>query len=194
MRCGSVVDVQGLLTDLTCTSEFYPSKRVTVSAGRSCGILTGADTRPALTYRRRDAMMKVMTALLCAVGLAVAAYAAPPAKTDKITATATVGSYTNDIQLSQYGESLTVDRVAIENGTTTNATVYLEFLDITGAEGIASSQSVTAGGQTVVYPRRIEVLNATSNYVQYTMSTLRVRTVLAATNHTGDVEFSVTVE
>ena len=144
--------------------------------------------------RRRDKMKNGMMVLLCAAGLAVAAYAAPPAKTAKFTASATVGSYTNDIQLSQYGESLTVDRVAIENGTTTNATVYLEFLDNTGAESIASAQSVAAGAQKVVYPRRVEVLNATSNYVQYTMSTLRVRTVLAATNHTGDVEFSVNVE
>lgn len=138
--------------------------------------------------------MKRVIMLLCAALTVCAVSAAPPARTDKVIALATVASYTNTIPLSMYGESVQVDRVAIYNGTTTNATVYLEFLDNTGAESIASEQSVTAGEQKVVYPRRVDTSGTISNLVKYTMHTLRVRTTLTATNHTGTVELSVNVD
>ena len=154
-------------------------------------------------------MMRKWMLLMAAGCMAGAVLAGPPAVTKDFTVSATVGSYTNTISLSKYGECLELDRFEVQNNKASNATVYLEFQDITGVETIASG-TVTGGGATVLRPRRgevdysyeyivtnnvaLQVLNTYTNIVPCYLSQLRVRTVMAGTNATGTVEFSATVK
>lgn len=150
-----------------------------------------------------------MLLVTAAMAVSFPAMAGPPAVTGGETVVRTSKEYSTDLALSKYGESVDLIRVAVKNATTTNATVYLEFLDTMGVESIQNA-TVNAGAVGVLYPARtvtvseagwvvtnnvpLQVTNVVSTQVPVNLQTLRIRTVLTATNHTGSLSYSVTVK
>lgn len=125
---------------------------------------------------------ELMMTLLGAVCVACSASAGGVVRNEALATVKGRAAYTNTVEMSSYGETFAIERIAVSNGSAVSATVVFEIADAAGCEQIAS-ESVAAGATLAFYPMRdYAVYSGVTNKVCYTANKLRVRTTLGGTN------------
>lgn len=125
----------------------------------------------------------VLAACACCIGCMLTgdAYGASKKEVDdSLSITTGLTAVTNDVQLLRGGTE--IDHITLNNTSAVTTTVTVATIEAGVLTALVSAQALAPGGTAVVYPRRSNVFNDTTNQVFYIADTVRLINSISATN------------
>ena len=99
---------------------------------------------------------------------------------DSLSITTGLTAVTNDVQLVRGGTE--IDHIVLNNTSSVTTTVTVATIEAGVLTTLVNAQALAPAATTVVYPRRSNVFNDTTNQVFYIADTVRLINSISATN------------